>query len=81
MIQLTFCFSQLQRPKPTTSDPCVGVYEIPNVEIGETIGVVKGVGMVIDILELGVWVGTRMTSISVLGDIEVVGMLSGHWSR
>ena len=56
----------------------MGVYEVPNVEIGETVSMVEGVGTTIDILELGVWIGTRTTSISVLGDIEVVGALSGH---
>ena len=74
-------FSQLQRLKPTTGNPCVGVYEILNVKVGETIDVIEGVGAAIDVFKLGVWVRTRTTSISILGDVKVVGTLSGHWSR
>ena len=73
--------SQLQSLEPTTSDPCMGVYEVPNVEVGEPVGVIEGIGATIDFLELGVWIGARTTSVFVLSDVEVVGTLSGHWSR
>ena len=32
----------------------MGIHEVPDVKIGETVGVVEGVGMTIDVLELGV---------------------------
>ena len=63
------------------SDPRMSVNEIPNVEIGKTVGVVGGVGTAIDVLKLGVWIGVGMMSVSVLSDVEVVGTLSGYWSR
>ena len=60
----------------------MGVYEVPDVEIGETIGVVEHVGMTVNVFKLGVWRGTGTVSTLVLSDIEVVGdALSGHWSR
>ena len=81
-IKLTFSFGQLQRLRPTTSNPGVGINKVLNIKISETIGAIEGVGLSINVLKLGVWCRARPTSKSVLSDVEIVGdMLSSHWDR
>lgn len=66
----------------TTSGPGMGVKEVPNVKVGETIGVVVGVETAVNILKLGVRGGMRTTSILIPGDIKIIGdMLGSHWYR